>query len=158
MRPDVFQHWLRGYGNSPTCRFGNSTATGPEVEPVCPADCGGFWNQVLGNLDRGYKYLLFSGFVFGKISRQVYSTRPLQMSGQSNVRCWKSPCLRPSLDYGLPYRPVVCTSLPHRDLCILLHCRKTIHPANIPNRLSLESRNLCGNNHGCSHSGHPLAT
>ena len=118
------------------------------LEPVCPAHCGRFWNQVLGNLDRGYKYLLFSRFVFRKISRRVYSTWPLQMSGQSNVRRRKFPCLRPRLDYGIPYRPVVCTGLPHRDLRILLHRRKTIHPANIPNRLSLESRNLCGNNHG----------
>jgi hypothetical protein len=48
--------------------------------------------------------------------------------------------------------------LPHGDLRILLHRRETIHPANIPIRLSLESRNLCVNNHGCSHSGHPLVT
>ena len=157
MRPDVFQHWLRSYGNSPTCRCDNPTATGPEVEPVCPADCGGFWNQVLGNLDRRHKYLLFSRFIFGKISRRVYSARPLQAAGQSNVRRRKFPCLRPSFDYGIPYRPIVCTGLPHRDLRILLHRRKTIHPANIPNRLGLESRNLCGNNHGQRHSGQPLA-
>ena len=132
--------------------------TGPKMEPVCPAYCGRFWNQVLGNMDRGHKYLLFSRFVFGKISRRVHRSWPLQAVGQSNVRRRKFPCLRPCFDYGIPYRPVVWTGLPHGDLRILLHRRKTIHPANIPIRLSLESRNLCGDNNGCSLSGHSLAT